>query len=248
MMKRGLVLALAGIAGLLACGDRQPAARPAAPGSIAAARRAEAAPPAQAPAPAPDPSQVPLPLWPEVKRAQLPNGLTYYLLQNKKPERRVLLWLAVNTGAVQEDDDQRGLAHFVEHMAFNGTARFPKHDIVDYLEKVGMRFGADLNAYTSFDETVYQLEVPTDDPQYLAKGLDILRDWSGAVAFDPKEVELERGVVLEEWRLGRGAARRLADKHDRTLYQGTRYAERLPIGLPEIIKTAPPGALVRYYR
>src|SRR6185436_8357774 len=248
MMKRGLVLALAGIAGLLACGDGRPAARPASPGSIAAARRAEAALPAQAPAPAPDPSRVPLPLWPEVKRAQLPNGLTYYLLQNKKPEQRALLWLAVNAGAVQEDDDQRGLAHFVEHMAFNGTARFPKHDIVDYLEKVGMRFGADLNAYTSFDETVYQLEVPTDDARHLGKGLDILRDWAGAVSFDPQEVELERGVVLEEWRLGRGVGRRLLDKHYQKLYQGTRYAERLPIGLPEIVKGAPRDALVRYYR
>ncbi len=205
-MKRGFLLVLAG---LVACGGPRSAPRPAEP-----ARKVAEARPAEPPAPAaPDPSQVPLPLWPEVRRGQLPNGLTYYVMKNRKPEQRAALWLAVNAGAVQEDDDQRGLAHFVEHMAFNGTARFPKHDIVNYLEKVGMRFGPDLNAYTSFDETVYMLEVPTDDPQYLGKGLDILRDWSGGIAFEPKEVDLERGVVLEEWRLGRGAGRRLADTH-----------------------------------
>ncbi len=231
------------LAGLVACGGPRPAPTPV-PQPIADVRPDPAPPPA----PPIDPAQVPLPLWPEVKRAQLPNGLTYYIMKNKKPEQRIALWLAVNAGAVQEDDDQRGLAHFVEHMAFNGTARFPKRDIVDYLEKAGMRFGAHLNAYTSFDETVYMLEVPTDDPQHLARGFDILREWSAAIAFDPKEVELERGVVLEEWRLGRGARRRLLDRHYPTLYQGTRYAERLPIGLPEVLKTAPRDALVRYYR
>ena len=245
MVKRCSLLVLAG---LVACGGATPTApapRPAEPAPPVAGTR----PAAPAPSPPPvDPALVPLPLWSAVQRGRLPSGLTYYVMKNKKPEQRALLWLAVNTGAVQEDDDQRGLAHFVEHMAFNGTARFPKREIIDYIEKVGMRFGADLNAYTSFDETVYMLEVPTDDAQYLAKGLDILRDWSAAVTFDPKEVDLERGVVLEEWRLGRGAGRRLADKHYRKLYQGTRYAERLPIGLPEILKGAPQSALVRYYR
>ncbi len=243
-MKRGIFL---GLAIVLACGGPKPAPRPPDPAGPAPGPGAGPAEPRRQ-APPPDPSELPLPLWSAVQRGRLPNGLTYYLMKNKKPEQRALLWLAVNAGAVQEDDDQRGLAHFVEHMAFNGTARFPKHEIVDYLEKVGMRFGADLNAYTSFDETVYMLEVPTDDEQHLAKGLDILRDWSGAVTFDPKEIDLERGVVLEEWRLGRGAGRRLADKHYQKLYQGTRYAERLPIGLPEILKGAPPSALVRYYR
>ena len=138
-----------------------------------------------------------LALWPEVKRGQLPNGLTYYVMKNKKPEKRALLWLAVNSGSVQEDDDQRGLAHFVEHMAFNGTKRFPKDDLIKYIEKIGMRFGADLNAYTSWDETVYTLEVPTDEKEFVGKGFDILRDWSGAITFDPAEVDKERGVVLE---------------------------------------------------
>ena len=187
----------------------------------------------------------PLPLWPKVKKGTLANGLTYYILPHGKPEKRALLWLAVNAGSVQEDDDQRGLAHFVEHMAFNGTKRFPKAQIVDYLEKIGMRFGADLNAYTSFDETVYQLEVPTDDPAFVGKGLDILRDWAGDISFDHAEVEKERGVVLEEWRLGRGASERVFDKQVKVLFKGSRYADRLPIGKPEIIKRAPRDALVR---
>src|SRR5262245_47568280 len=190
----------------------------------------------------------PTPLDPQIKRGTLPNGLTYYVMPHKKPEQRAALWLAVNAGSVLEDADQRGLAHFVEHMAFNGTARFPKQAIVDYVEKIGMRFGPDVNAYTSFDETVYQLTVPTDDAKVMLTGLDILRDWASAVAFDPVEVDKERGVVLEEWRLGRGAWARIEDKQWPILFQGSRYAERLPIGLPEIIKGAPRDALVRFYK
>src|SRR5689334_269892 len=169
--------------------------------------------------PAPvNPDDAALPLWPEVKRGTLPNGLTYYILKHGKPEKRALLWLAVNAGSVQEDDDQRGLAHFDEHMAFNGTKRFPKNDIIKYLERIGMRFGADLNAYTTWDQTVYQLEVPTDNADYIGKGLDILRDWAGDATYDPTEVDKERGVVKEEWRLGRGAGMRLFDKHAKVLY------------------------------
>jgi zinc protease len=189
-----------------------------------------------------------LPLWPKVKRGTLPNGLTYYVLPHGKPEKRAYLWLAVNAGSVQEDDDQRGLAHFVEHMAFNGTKRFPKQDIVGFLEKIGMKFGAHLNAYTTFDETVYQLLVPTDDKAYLAKGLDILHDWATDVTFDPAEVEKERGVVLEEWRLGLGAQQRVLDKTIQVLFKGSRYADRLTIGLPQTLKTAPRETLVRYYK
>src|SRR5262245_18062283 len=189
-----------------------------------------------------------LPLWPQVKRGVLPNGLTYYVMPHGKPEKRAFLWLAVNSGSVGEDDDQRGLAHFVEHMAFNGTKRFPKNDLVNYLEKIGMRFGADVNAYTNFDETVYQLEVPTDGDEYLAKGLDIRRAWAGDVTFDPAEVDKERGVVLEEWRLGRGAGQRLFDKTVQVQFKGTRYADRLTIGLPETIKGAPRDAVARYYK
>jgi len=189
-----------------------------------------------------------LPLWPKVKRGTLPNGLTYYVLSHGKPEKRAFLWLAVNAGSVLEDDDQRGLAHFVEHMAFNGTKRFPKQDIVKFLEGIGMKFGAHLNAYTNFDETVYQLLVPTDDPAHIGKGFDVLRDWASDVAFEPVEVEKERGVVLEEWRLGLGAEQRVLDKAIKVLFKGSRYADRLTIGLPEVLKTAPREALVRFYK
>ena len=203
-----------------------------------------AAPPPALPASGED---APLPLWGDVKRGTLQNGLTYYILNHGKPEKRALLWLAVNAGSILEDDDQRGLAHFDEHMAFNGTKRFPKADIVNYLEKIGMRFGADLNAYTNFDETVYQLTVPTDDKAFIGKGLDVLRDWAGDVSYDATEVDKERGVVLEEWRLGRGAFERIFDKQAKVLFHGSRYADRLTIGLPETIKGAPRDTLKRFY-
>ncbi|MBL0220181.1 MAG: insulinase family protein [Myxococcales bacterium] len=188
------------------------------------------------------------PLDPAIKRGTLPNGLTYFVVKHGKPEQRAALWLAVNAGAVLEDDDQRGLAHFVEHMAFNGTKRFPKQQIVDFIEKSGMRFGADANAYTSFDQTVYQLTVPTDDQTIMLKGLDILRDWAADVTFDPVEVDKERGVVLEEWRLGRGADARIFDKQFPIIFEGSKYGQRLPIGQPEILKTAPRDTLARFYK
>jgi zinc protease len=188
------------------------------------------------------------PLDPAIKIGHLPNGLTYYVMKHGKPEQRASLWLAVNAGSVLEDDDQRGLAHFVEHMAFNGTKRFPKQDIVNYIEKVGMDFGADLNAGTSFDDTTYQLTVPTDQHDMLIKGLDILRDWAGDVTFEPIEVDKERGVVLEEWRLGRGAFARIEDKQFPVIFSGSKYAERLPIGLPEVLKTAKRDTLYRFYK
>jgi zinc protease len=198
--------------------------------------------------PAAHPDDAPLPLWSPVKQGTLANGLTYYILKHGKPERRAFLWLAVNAGAVAEDDDQRGLAHFVEHMAFNGTRRFPKAEIINYLEKIGMRFGADLNARTDFDETVYELEVPTDDKAFLARGFDILHDWAGDLSFDGAEVDKERGVVKEEWRLGRGAGQRIFDKQAPVLFKGSRYAVRLPIGLPEILDKAPRDRLVKFYK
>src|SRR5512140_2846712 len=203
MFRRSIVLCLAA---LVACGgssSSKPIAAPTGPTGVNGLAEAKAPPPG--PAAQVDPDDATMPLWPEIKKGTLSNGLTYYILKHGKPEKRALLWLAVNAGSVQEDDDQRGLAHFDEHMAFNGTKRFPKSAIVDYLEKIGMRFGADLNAYTTWDQTVYQLEVPTDKPEFVNKGLDILRDWAGDVSYDPVEVDKERGVVLEEWRLGRGA-------------------------------------------
>jgi zinc protease len=203
----------------------------------------------QAPvAPAPPIGEAALPVDSRISTGTLDNGLTWYVLPHRKPEARAQLWLVVDAGAVLEDDDQRGLAHFVEHMAFNGTETYPKQEIVDYIEGVGMRFGPDLNAYTSFDETVYMLQVPTDDDALVDKGLDILREWAGHIAFDADEVEKERGVVLEEWRLGRGAWGRVRDRQYPLLMHGSRYAERLPIGEPSIIETASRETLVRYYR
>jgi zinc protease len=243
MTRSPCLVALVAVLGAACGGGAAPPAHPA----EAPATAGPPAAPATSPAP-PDPDAAALPLWPEVKHGKLANGLTYYVLKHGKPEHRAFLWLAVNAGAVQEDDDQRGLAHFDEHMAFNGTRRFPKAEIINYLEKIGMRFGADLNARTAFDDTLYQLEVPTDKPAYLDKGLDILHDWAGDVSYDPAEVDKERGVVKEEWRLGRGAQQRLFDKQVPVLFKGSRYAERLPIGLPEILDKAPRDRLVKFYK
>ena len=189
-----------------------------------------------------------LPTDPDLVTGELANGLRYYIRKHGKPEKRVYLWLAVNAGSVLEDDDQKGLAHFVEHMAFNGTKRFEKNTLIDFLEKAGMDFGADLNAFTSFDETVYQLKVPTDDPKLVAKGLDILEDWSSALSFDAKEVDKERGVVVEEWRLGRGAGQRIFDKQWPVYLEGSKYADRKPIGEKEILEKAPVATLQRFYK
>ncbi|MEO7735740.1 MAG: pitrilysin family protein, partial [Kofleriaceae bacterium] len=225
---------------LVGCGGGgKPVEVPAAPAAPVAAKPAT---------PTPAGEDAVLALWPEVKHGTLANGLHYYVLKHGKPEKRAFLWLAVNAGSVLEDDDQRGLAHFDEHMAFNGTKRFPKAEIVNYLEKIGMRFGADLNARTGFDDTVYELEVPTDDAAFIAKGFDILHDWAGDVSYDPAEVDKERGVVKEEWRLGRGAGQRLFDKQAPVLFKGSRYAVRLPIGLPEILDKAPRDKLHKFYQ
>lgn len=190
----------------------------------------------------------PIPTDPAVRSGRLPNGLRYYIRRNARPEQRLELRLVVNAGSVLEDDDQRGLAHFTEHMLFNGTRRFRKNDIVSYLESIGVKFGADLNAYTGFDETVYILPVPTDKPGLVERSFDILEDWASGALFDSTEVVNERGVVLEEWRGGLGADARIRDQQFPVIFRGSRYAERLPIGLPEIIRNANPGPLKRFYR
>ncbi len=178
----------------------------------------------------------------------LGNGLTYYIRQNKKPEKRAELRLAVKAGSVIEDNDQQGLAHFTEHMSFNGTKSFPKMDIVNFLERSGVRFGNDLNAYTSFDEIVYMIQVPTDSPEVMQKGFKILSEWAGAVTFDNEEVDKERGVIVEEWRLGRGAMRRVMDKHYPVVFDNSQYAKRLPIGNKETIESFKYDVLKRYYK
>jgi len=189
-----------------------------------------------------------IPLDSAVRTGTLPNGLRYYVRRNVKPEKRLELRLVINAGAVLEDDDQKGLAHFTEHMLFNGTRRFAKNDIVAYLESIGVRFGADLNAYTGFDETVYILPVPTDKPGLVEKSVEVLEDWAGGALFDSTEVVKERGVVLEEWRSGLGAGSRIRDKQFPVLFKGSRYADRLPIGDTTILKAANPAPLKRFYR
>lgn len=198
--------------------------------------------------PATAPLETQLPLDPTIRKGRLDNGLTYFIRQNAKPEKRAELRLAIDAGAVLEDDDQRGLAHFLEHMAFNGTRDLPKHELIDYLQSIGMRFGADLNAYTAFDETVYMLTVPTDDPALLDKGLLILENWADGVSFDAEEIEKEKGVVVEEWRLGRGPFQRVFDKVLPQLFYGSLYADRLPIGTKESIESANREKLLRFYR
>ena len=189
-----------------------------------------------------------IPLDTAVRTGTLPNGLRYYIRRNARPEKRLELRLVINAGSVLEDDDQKGLAHFTEHMLFNGTRRFAKNDIVSYLESIGVRFGADLNAYTGFDETVYILPVPTDKPGLVERSFDVLEDWAGGALFDSTEVVKERGVVLEEWRGGLGAGARIRDKQFPVLFQGSRYAVRLPIGDTTILKGANPAPAKRFYR
>ncbi|UCF21052.1 MAG: insulinase family protein [Gemmatimonadota bacterium] len=194
-----------------------------------------------------DPAQQ-LPVDSAVRVGTLSNGLRYYVPYNPEPMERAELRLVVKAGSVLEDEDQRGLAHFVEHMAFNGTENFAKQELVDYLEGIGMRFGPDLNAYTSFDETVYMLKVPTDSADLVTTAFQILEDWAHALSFDPEEIDKERGVVVEEWRLGRGAGARIFDRQFPILFQGSRYADRLVIGDKEVLENFDYEALKRFYR
>lgn len=189
-----------------------------------------------------------LPKDPSVRTGVLPNGISYYIRQNDKPEQRAELRLAVNAGSSLEDDSQLGLAHFVEHMAFNGTEHFAKNDLVAFLESIGMRFGADLNAYTSFDETVYMLQLPTDDHAVLEKGLLILADWANGVSFEGEEIDAERGVVIEEWRARRSGDSRVQEDHFKIMFQGSRYADRMPIGTKQNLETFDHETLRRYYK
>jgi zinc protease len=190
----------------------------------------------------------PLPADPAVVTGRLPNGFRYLIRRNARPEKRAELRLVVNAGSILEDDAQRGLAHFVEHMAFSGTRRFPKSSIVNFIERVGMRFGADLNAYTSFDETVYMLQVPTDTLALVSTALDILEDWAHDVSFDSAEMRRERGVVVEEWRTGRGAQERVQNRQFPVLLQGSRYVLRIPIGTKENLESFADSLAVRFYR
>ncbi|TAE31596.1 MAG: insulinase family protein [Cytophagales bacterium] len=190
----------------------------------------------------------PIPFDPSVKVGKLPNGLTYFIRKNAEPKNRAELRLVIRAGSVLETDAQQGLAHFMEHMAFNGTKNFPKNELVNFLQSSGVRFGADLNAYTSFDETVYQLPVPTDSARIFERSMQILEDWAHNALLDSVEIEKERGVILEESRLGRGAQQRMRDKYFPLILNNSRYANRLPIGLDSIIRTFRPEQLRQFYR
>lgn len=189
----------------------------------------------------------PLPIDPRVKVGKLSNGLTYYIQKNTRPEKKVELRLAVNTGSILEDDDQRGLAHFTEHMAFNGSKNFQKNDLVSFLQSIGVKFGADLNAYTSFDETVYILPIPTEKKENVEKGFQILEDWASNVSFDEAEIDKERGVVLEELRLGKGADDRMSKIYFPKLFEGSKYGDRLPIGTEDVLKNFKYETIKRFY-
>ncbi|MCB9041106.1 MAG: insulinase family protein [Lewinellaceae bacterium] len=189
----------------------------------------------------------PLPIDPGVRVGMLPNGMRYYIQYNQKPEKRAELRLAVHAGSLQEDENQLGLAHFVEHMAFNGTEHFEKNELINYLEKTGTRFGADLNAYTSFEETVYLLQARTDSLHLLEKGLLIMEDWAAGLSFEPGEIDKERGVVVSEWRTRLSPDQRLQKKYFPILYQGSRYARRMPIGEPEMIENADYHTIQSFY-
>ena len=189
-----------------------------------------------------------IPLDPSVRTGTLSNGMKYYIKKNVKPEKKVEFRLAINAGSINEDEDQRGLAHFMEHMNFNGTKNFPENKLVDFLQSIGIKFGQHLNAYTSFDETVYMLPVPLDKPGNLDSGLKVMEDWAFNALLTDKEIEKERGVVLEELRLGLGADKRMLDQYLPKLAYNSRYADRLPIGKKEILQNFKPEALRRFHK
>ncbi|MEI8202663.1 MAG: insulinase family protein [Bacteroidota bacterium] len=192
--------------------------------------------------------KAPFPVDPNVKVGKLENGLIYYIRKNSKPEKRVELRLAINAGSILESDAQQGLAHFTEHMCFNGTKTFPKNELVNFLQKTGVKFGADINAYTSFDETVYMLQIPDDKEGLLEKGLQVIEDWAHNVTFDSKEIDKERGVITEEWRLGLGAEDRMQKKYFPVIFKDSRYALRSPIGKIEVIQNFKHDTLRSFYK
>lgn len=189
-----------------------------------------------------------VPSAPDVKTGKLANGLTYYIKPNARPVNKLELRLVVRAGSVLEDEDQRGLAHFVEHMAFNGTTHFKRHELTSYLQSIGVKFGADLNAYTSFDETVYMLPIPTEKKENIATGFQVLEDWAHGVLFEDDAIDAERKIVLEELRARGGVEKRMLDAILPKMLNGSLYAERQPGGKEEVLKQFTPDALKRFYR
>ena len=195
------------------------------------------------------PQMQPLPMDPKVRYGTLENGLTYYIRANKEPKERAEFHIAQNVGAILENDDQNGLAHFLEHMAFNGTKNFPGKGIINYFEKNGVKFGYDINAYTSLDETVYRLSnVPTAREGLLDSALLVLHDWSGFILLQENEIDSERGVIREEWRTGNNASRRMWKTSNAKKYPGSQYAKRDVIGDTAIINNFTYKTLRDYYK
>ncbi len=178
----------------------------------------------------------------------LKNGIRYLIRKNDRPANRLELRLVVNAGSILEEDDQRGLAHYLEHLAFNGTTNFAKNDMVKFLESLGVGFGPDLNAYTSFDETVYKLRLPTENPETVEKGFLILSDWASEITNSDEEIEAERGVIIEEWRGRRGAQQRVRDQQYPVMFPGSRYATRLPIGTMDVLENFEFDRLRQFYK
>jgi len=189
-----------------------------------------------------------IPIDPNIKVGKLENGLTYYIRNNGKPADKVELRLVVNAGSILENENQLGLAHFMEHMNFNGTKNFKKNELIDYLQTIGVKFGADLNAYTSFDQTVYILPIPSDDPEKLEKGFQIIEDWAHHAELTEEAIDGERGVVLEEYRIGKGADERMRQKYLPVIAYNSLYAERLPIGTKENLENFEYNDIRAYYK
>ena len=194
------------------------------------------------------PQMPPIPVDPEVRMGKLANGLTYYVRHNEYPEHRVNFYIAQRVGSIQEEESQRGLAHFLEHMAFNGTVNYPGNGVIDYTRTLGVEFGRDLNAYTSVDQTVYNInDVPSTRQSALDSCLLILKDWSNGLLLEDEEIDKERGVIHEEWRLRSSASQRILERNLETLYPGSKYGKRMPIGLMSVIDNFKYNEIRDYY-
>ncbi|MGL4392265.1 MAG: M16 family metallopeptidase, partial [Fusobacteriaceae bacterium] len=178
---------------------------------------------------------------------ELPNGLKYYILKNAKPEKRATINMVVSVGSLNEDDDQRGLAHFLEHMAFNGTKNFPKNDLLKYLQSLGLNFGGDINAYTTFNKTVYTLDVPTT-PKEIDAGFVTFKEWGTNISFTQKDIDDEKNIIISEWRLSQGLNDRAQKSFTDPLFADSKFLDRRPIGLPEFIKSATTQKFLNFYK
>ena len=185
---------------------------------------------------------------PSVRSGKLPNGLTYYIKQNNWPEHRVNFYIAQRVGSLQEEESQRGLAHFLEHMAFNGTEHFPGSGVIDYTRSIGVEFGRDLNAYTSVDQTVYNInDVPSTRESAVDSCLLIIKDWANGLLLEGEEIDKERGVIHEEWRVRSSASQRMFERNLETLYPGSKYGKRMPIGLMSVVDNFKYNEIRDYY-